>query len=202
MPESLKKLIYSISMLPGIGENRATKLAFFLLSANKNYTQELQKNIGDIKNNIEYCEICHSVTDKHTKICSICASKTRNHNQICIVEEYLDLLTLEQSWGYDWVYHILWGSISPMNGMFVWDLNFSSLFKRISEAETKIEIIIATNPNLEWEATASFFLEEISARKLKHKVKITRLSRGLSSGYLEYADTLSLVNALKERREV
>ena len=118
------------------------------------------------------------------------------------MEEYLDLLTLEQAGIYEGKYHVLGGAISPMNGVFVGDLHFSSLFERIENAPEKIEIILATNPNLEGEATASFFLEEISARKLKHKVKITRLSRGISSGYLEYADTLSLVNALKERKEV
>lgn len=89
-----------------------------------------------------------------------------------------------------------------MNGVFVGDLNFASLLKRIESADSKLEIIIATNPNLEWEATSSFLIEEIEKRKLKHKVKITRLSRGLSSGYIEYADTMSLVSALKERKEV
>lgn len=89
-----------------------------------------------------------------------------------------------------------------MNGVFVWDLNFSTLFKRIQDADSKIEVIIATNPNLEWEATSTFLSEEIQKRKLKHKVKLTRLSRGLSSGYIEYADTMSLVSALRERKEV
>ncbi len=89
-----------------------------------------------------------------------------------------------------------------MNGVFVGDLNFKKLFERIQSADEKVEIIIATNPNLEGEATASFLIEEIEKRKLKHQVKITRLSRGLSSGYIEYADTLSIVSALKERKEV
>lgn len=89
-----------------------------------------------------------------------------------------------------------------MNGVFVWDLNFSKLFQRIDDSDHKLEIIIATNPNLEGEATSTFFIEEIEKRKLKHKVKITRLSRGLSSGYIEYADTMSLVSALRERKEV
>jgi len=89
-----------------------------------------------------------------------------------------------------------------MNWVFVWDLNFSKLFTRIEDADSKVEIIIATNPNLEWEATSTFLCEEIEKRKLKHKVKLTRLSRGLSSGYIEYADTMSLVSALRERKEV
>lgn len=89
-----------------------------------------------------------------------------------------------------------------MNGVFVGDLNFHSLFERIKNADEKLEIIIATNPNLEGEATSSFLIEEIEKRKLKHTCKITRLSRWLSSGYIEYADTMSLVSALKERKEV
>lgn len=89
-----------------------------------------------------------------------------------------------------------------MNGVFVGDLHFKKLFERIENATEKIELIIATNPNLEGEATARFCIEEIEKRKLRHKVKITRLSRGLSSGYIEYADTMSLVSAIKERKEV
>jgi len=112
------------------------------------------------------------------------------------------MLTIEQAWGYSGVYHILWGSISPMNGVFVWDLNITSLFRRIEDSEEKLELIIATNPNLEGEATASFIIEEIEKRKLRHKAKITRLSRWLSSGYIEYADSLSLISALKERKEI
>ncbi len=112
------------------------------------------------------------------------------------------MLTLESAGGYTGLYHVLWGAISPINWVFVGDLHFSKLFERIESSDTKLELIIATNPNLEWEATSAFFTEEIEKRKLKHKVKITRLSRGLSSGYIEYADTMSLVSALKERKEV
>jgi len=189
-------------MLPGIGENRATKLAFFMLSTNENYLKDLRENILSIKEKIDHCTICHSVTDAWKSTCSLCENSSRDHTQICIVEEYLDLLTLEQSGGYQGVYHVLGWAISPMNGVFVWDLNVSTLFERISASDTNLELIIATNPNLEWEATSSFIIEEIEKRKLKYKVKITRLSRGLSSGYIEYADTMSLVSALKERKEV
>lgn len=189
-------------MLPGIGENRATKLAFFMLSANENYLKDFRENMLTIKEKTGSCEVCFSITDAEKKLCNICTNKNRNHNEICVVEEYLDLLTLEQSGGYSGVYHVLGWAISPMNGVFVGDLNFSKLFERIEQNENKLEIIIATNPNLEWEATSTFLTEEIQARKLKHKVKLTRLSRGLSSGYIEYADTMSLVSALKERKEV
>ncbi len=202
MPEALKRLIHNISLLPWIWENRATKLAFFLLSTNENYLRELRENILTIKEKTAICHICGAITDSPKDICNICNNSQRNHSEICVVEEYLDLLTLEQSGGYSGVYHVLWGAISPINGVFVWDLNFAKLFTRIEAADSKIEIIIATNPNLEGEATTSFLTEEITKRKLKHKVKMTRLSRGLSSGYIEYADTMSLVSAMRERKEI
>jgi recombination protein RecR len=202
VPEALKRLIENISMLPGIGENRATKLAFFMLWANENYLRELRENILTIKEKTGKCRMCHSITDAGKESCSICSNSLRDHSQICIVEEYLDLLTLEQSGWYNGVYHVLWGAISPMNGVFVWDLNFASLIRRTQESDQKLELIIATNPNLEGEATSMFLCEEIAQKKLKHKVKITRLSRGLSSGYIEFADTMSLVSALRERKEM
>lgn len=202
MPEALKRLIQNIALLPGIGENRATKLAFFLLNANENYLKDFRENISDIKENTSICNTCWAITDKWRDVCSICDNRTRNHASLCVVEEYLDMLTIEQSGWYEGVYHILGGSISPINGVFVGDLNFSKLFARIEESENKLELIIATNPNIEWEATSAFLTEEIEKRKLKHKVKITRLSRGLSSGYIEYADNLTLINAMKERKEI
>lgn len=202
MPEALKKLIQNIALLPGIWENRATKLAFFLLSANENYLKDFRQNIADIKENTSICHTCGAITDKGKDECNICGDRTREENTLCIVEEYLDMLTIEQSGGYQWKYHILGGAISPINGVFVGDLNFAKLFERINNSEQKLELIIATNPNIEGEATTSFITEEIEKRKLKHKVKITRLSRGISSGYIEYADNLSLVSAIRERKEV
>ena len=202
MPEILKRLIQNIALLPGIWENRATKLAFFLLNANENYLKDLRENIVSLKEKTGICKTCGAITDAPKDMCSICSDTSREKYAICIVEEYLDMLTLEQSGAYKWMYHILGGAISPMNGVFVGDLNFSKLFQRIEQANEKIELIIATNPNIEWEATTAFLLEEIEKRKIKHKVKITRLSRGLSSWYIEYADTLTLVSALRERKEL
>lgn len=173
-----------------------------MLNANNNYLKELRENIMSIKEKVGSCQTCSSITDAGKSECSICKNESRNATQICVVEEYLDLLTLEQSWWYNGVYHVLWGAISPMNWVFVGDLNFSKLFTRIQDSDNKLEIIIATNPNLEGEATSTFLCEEIEKRKIKHKVTITRLSRWLSSWYIEYADTMSLVSALRERKEV
>jgi len=202
MPEALKELINSISYLPWIWEKSATKLAFFLLNSNKNYVENLSNNILSIKNKVHYCKGCHALTDISREICNICDSSTRNKSIIAIVEEYLDMLTLEESWWYNWIYHILGWAISPINWVFIWDLHFESLFKKISEFDWKLEILLATNPNIEWEATSSYIIEEIEKRWLKYKTKITRLSRWLSSWYIEYADNITIVNALKERKEI
>ncbi|MDP2091314.1 MAG: recombination mediator RecR [Candidatus Gracilibacteria bacterium] len=202
MPEALKELINSISYLPGIGEKSATKLAFFLLNANKNFTENLSNNILNIKNKVHYCKSCHALTDMSREICNICDSTTRNKSTIAVVEEYLDMITLEESGGYNGIYHILGGAISPINGVFIGDLNFEQLFRKISEFDGKLELILATNPNIEGEATSSYITEEIEKRGMKYKTKITRLSRGLSSGYIEYADNITIVNALKERKEI
>ena len=202
MPEALKRLINSISYLPWIWDNRATKLAFFLLNSNKSFIENLSENLLSIKEKVEFCDVCNWLTDSGKKICNICSSKLKNTFKIAIVEEYLDMLTLEQSWWYDWVYHILWWAISPINWVFIWDLSFEKLFSRISASDEKIELILATNPNIEWEATNNYITEEINNRKLNYKVKITKLSRWLSSWYIEYADNITLINALKERKEI
>ena len=162
----------------------------------------MQKNLENIKSWVTFCKNCHSLTDKWIELCSICDSETRDRTIIAIFEEYLDMVSLEESGWYNWAYHILGWSISPVNWVFIWDLNFESLFNRINKADSKIELILATNPNIEWEATSNYITEEIEKRWLKYKTKVTRLSRWLSSGYIEYADNITLLNALKERKEI
>jgi recombination protein RecR len=189
-------------MLPGIWEKTATKIAFFLLGTNKNYIEDFKINLGNIKDKIGYCQTCRAITDAWKESCSICSNQKRVKDKICVVEEYLDMLSIEQAGAYDGVYHILWWAISPINGVFVWDLNLEQLFRRIESFETKGEIILATNPNIEWEATSTYIKEEVIKRNLRHKCVITRLSRWLSSGYIEYADNMTIINAMKERKEV
>ncbi|MDD4151130.1 MAG: recombination mediator RecR [Candidatus Gracilibacteria bacterium] len=201
MPEILKKLINIISLLPGIGDKSATKLAFFLLNANSNYITNFAKTLVDLKQNIGKCEDCNSLLDSGKDKCEICSNKERKHDIICIVEEYLDMLSIEQTGYYNGTYHILGGAISPINGVFVGDLNFPTLFKRI-ENNSHTELILATNPNIEGEATAMYIKEEIEKRGLKNKVIITRLSKGISAGYIEYADNISLINSIKDRKEI
>jgi recombination protein RecR len=202
MPEALKQLINSISYLPWIWEKSATKLAFFILNSNKNFVENLSENLINIKEKVHFCKSCNWLTDINKELCNICSSNNRDKKTIAIVEEYLDMMTIEESWWYKWTYHILWWAISPINWVFIWDLNFESLFEKINNFEGKLELILATNPNIEWEATSTYITEEIEKRWLKYKTKITRLSRWLSSGYIEYADNITLVNALKERKEI
>lgn len=202
MPEALKKLIQNISMLPWIWEKTATKIGLFLLQTNNFFIEDFQKNLGNLKTKIHHCQNCFSLTDNTNKICSICRNEERDIYTICIVEEYMDMLTIEWAGWYHWVYHILGWAISPINGIFVWDLNFEPLFRRIEKSEKKIELILATNPNIEWEATSSYIREEIEKRGLKYQTTITRLSRWLSAGYIEYADNMTIINAIKERKEL
>ncbi len=203
MPEELKKLINLIWFLPWIWEKSATKLRFFLLNSNKNYLQNFSQTILNLQENIWKCENCHMLVDKNTNLCSICSSKIRKKNIICIVEEYLDYLTIERTWIYDWVYHILWWALSPMNWVFIWDLNFETLFTKLHNFSwEEVELIIATNPNIEWEATLSYIKEQIEKRWLKNFVTISRLSRWLRAWYLEYADNITLINSIKERKQL
>lgn len=201
MPEILKKLINIISLLPWVWEKSATRLAFFLLNANKNYIENFAKTLLELKENVWKCEVCWALLDTPKTKCNICENISRKKDIICVVEEYLDMLSIEQTWYYDWTYHILGWAISPINWVFVGDLNFPSLFKRIEENKNS-ELIIATNPNIEWEATLQYIKEEIEKRWLKQKVIITRLSKWISSGYIEYADNISLINSIKDRKEV
>jgi recombination protein RecR len=173
-----------------------------MLSANKNFIDDFKLNLSNIKEKISYCSTCHALSDAGRQLCGICEKKTRDIHKICVVEEYLDMLTIEQSGGYNGVYHILGGAISPINGVFIGDLHFEDLFRRIEESEKEVEIILATNPNIEGEATSAYIKEQIEKRKIRYKVLLTRLSRGISSGYIEYADNITLINAIKERKEI
>ena len=202
MPESLKKLINLIGFLPGVWEKSATKLAFFLLNSNKNFLENLSHSLNTLKGSVSKCKNCGALVDIGNEHCSICLSSNRNKNIICVIEEYLDMLSIENSKVFDGVYHILGGAISPINGVFIWDLNFESLFARIQNASENIELIMATNPNIELEATVQYILWELEKRGLKKFVKLTRLSRWLSSGYIEYADNITLINSIKDRKEI
>lgn len=195
MPEALKKLVANIALLPGIGEKTASKLAFFLMASDQNYRSEMWESIQNISKKIDTCVACGSYKDTSSKECNYCADDRRDTHVICVVEEYQDLLALESTGVFHGKYHVLGGAISPMKWLSPADLGFASLFARLDDVE---EIIIATNPNFEGEATAMYIREHIPQKN----IKLSRLSRGLpNAGYIEYADDMTLMNAFQGRQD-
>lgn len=195
MPESLKKLIDIISFLPWIGEKSAARIAFFLLKSNKNYISNFIKHLENMQNKIKTCDSCFWYTDSENNICSICSDKNRDFNFICVVEDYLDLVSIEKLKIYKWYYHVLGWSISPVNWILPKDLKFIELFEKVKTWNYK-ELILAINPNIEWEATSMYIKENL----LWIDIKITKLSKWLPNAwYIEYADEITLINAFKWR---
>ncbi len=194
MPESLKQLIDALAKLPGIGEKTAMKLAFFIVTKKMWLLQELSERLLFVEKNIATCPICNGLKDREVESCRYCSSDTRDSHTICVIEEYADLLAIEQTGVFTGLYHVLGGSLSPLHGRWPRELNFDSLLKRLENIE---EIIIATNPNFEWEATALYLRDNVPSH-----IKISRLSRWLpNAGYIDYVDSLTLMNALKGRQE-
>lgn len=195
MPESLKNLIEMIHYLPWIGEKTAAKLAFFLLRANESYVENFANSLKNLQSSLRECEICHSMTDFDKPVCSICSDSRRNEAELCVVEDYLDMLSIERTWVFRWKYHILGGAISPISGITPENLNFDSLFSRIEKNSSISEVILAMNPNIEWEATALYAIE-----RMPRNLTISRLSKWLPhAGSIEYADEITLLSAFKGR---
>ena len=202
IPTKLKKLVNIISYMPWIGERSATKLAFFLLKSNSAYVKQFETLLSEIQTDIQECNVCHSLTDNLNNKCDICNNETRDKLKICVIEDFLDLVSIEETWVYTWTYHVIWGAISPINWVLVDSLNFPTLFNRVKDLKKldnfeKLEIIIATNPNIEWEATALYIKDNVP---YSDSIKVTRLSRWLpNSWYIEYADQATLINAFEGR---
>ena len=196
MPETLKRLIDIIAFLPWIGEKTAIKLAFFLLKANSAYVKNFSKILQDVQNEIIECSSCHGMTDRTNHLCKICSDETRDNSILCIVEDYLDMLSIERVGIYRWRYHVLGWSISPIQWTMPKDLTITHLFERVRSDVLIHEMILATNPNIEWEATSLYIRENIPRKNLH----ISRLSKGLPhAGSIEYADEITLLNAFKGR---
>jgi recombination protein RecR len=197
LPERVQKLIELLQKLPGLGPKSAARIAMYLMKTSKNYTSELGRILQDLRRDIVYCKTCNNIAS--TDPCDICASTERERSIICVVEDPLDVLAFENSTDFKGVYHVLGGVISPVNGVGPDELSINKLLKRL-ESEDVNELIIATNPNIEGEATAMFIKQEIKAQNLK--VKTTRLARGLPSGAdLEYADKITLKRAFEGRTD-
>jgi recombination protein RecR len=199
LPKSIQNLINEFSKLPGIGPKSASRLTFYLLKQPSLDINSFAKAISEIQNNILYCEICQNMAE--TNPCKICTSPNRNQNIICVVEDPLDVVAMDQIQNYDGTYHVLGGAISPLDGIGPDDLKIHELFTRLEKNMDQKEIILATNPSIEGEATAMYIAKQIKSPKYSH-VKVTRIGRGLPMGAdLEYADEHTLSKALEGRRE-
>jgi len=196
LPRSIQNLIDEFSRLPGIGPKSAARICFYLLSKSQEDIQALANSVFNLKNNLKTCSRCFNFAENEP--CEICADNERDQELICIVEEPLDVLAIERA-GFNGLYHVLGGAISPISGIGPDDLRIAQLIERLSADSDKIkEVILATNPSLEGEATAVYLAERIKPME----IKVTRLARGLPvGGDLEYADELTLTRSLEGRKE-
>ncbi len=195
-PRPLGKLINELSRLPGIGGKTAQRLAFHILSLPENEADALADSITEAKRSMRYCSVCGNLTD--TDPCAICSDETRRDDILCVVESPRDVLAMEKIKEFSGRYHVLNGAISPMEGIGPEDINLKSLILRLQKSDIN-EIILATNPNIEGEATAMYI-----ARLVRPSgIKVTRIANGLPvGGDLEYADEVTLLKALEGRREL
>lgn len=196
IPEPVTKLIEAFSRLPGVGPKTASRLTYFLLRAPDELSIGLADALRDIKEKTRFCSVCGNITVDDP--CGICADSRRDNALICVVEEPLDLLAIERTASYGGLYHVLNGAISPVNGIGPDQLRIKELVQRV-EAGGITEVIIATNPGQEGDATAMFLRRELQDKP----VKVTRLARGLPvGGDLEYVDAVTLLRALQGRNEL
>ena len=195
-PEPLLRLIEELQRLPGIGRKSAQRLAFHLLKNPRAEAERLCDAVRDVKDRVTYCSVCNNVTDVDP--CGLCTNPARNQRVICIVEDPQNVIAIEKSRDFNGVYHVLMGALSPLQGVGPDDLKIKGLLTRVDTAGAD-EVILATNPNVEGEATAMYL-----ARLLKPLgVKVTRIAMGVPvGGDLEYADELTVHKAIEGRREV
>lgn len=194
---SIEKLIESFAKLPSIGSKTAARLAFHMLNASEEETQDFINSILNAKKNLKYCSICYNITD--TDPCPICGNPKRDHSSICVVEDVRDVIAMERAHEFKGTYHVLHGSISPMNGIGPEDIKIKELLNRLTGEEKIQEIIIATNPRVEGEATAMYLSKLIKP----FGIKVTRIAHGVPvGGDIEYTDEITLTKALEGRREI
>jgi len=198
LPEPVQNLIDAFARLPGIGPKTASRLTFYLLRASEELSQSLSEALIGIKHQTGLCEMCFNITHKDSPICEICASEQRDRSLLCVVEEPLDVLAIEKTAGYNGLYHVLHGVLSPIEGIGADDLKIKELYRRIEAGDFQ-EVILATNPSMEGDATAMYLHERIN----KMGLRVTRLALGLPvGGDLEYADQSTLLRALAGRQNL
>lgn len=193
---SIEKLIESFERLPSIGHKTAARLAFYILNCSDEETSQFVNSILDAKKNLKYCSSCFNISD--TDPCSICSNPKRDSSSICVVEDVRDIIAMEKTHEFKGVYHVLHGSISPMNGVGPDDIKIKELLSRLMGGDVK-EVILATNPRVEGEATAMYLSKLIKPLG----ITVTRIAHGIPvGGDLEYTDEVTLTKALEGRREI
>jgi recombination protein RecR len=192
---AVDNLVAQLTRLPGVGTRTAQRLAFHLLQRPKDEALALAEAIAEVKERVRFCRDCGNLTEE--EVCAICADPRRDHSTVCVVEQPVDLLSLERTHEYRGLYHVLGGALSPLDGVEPGDLRVDELFRRV-DANGVQEVVLATNPNMTGEATAAYL-----ADRLRGRVRVTRLASGLPvGGDLEYADEVTLGRALSGRREM
>jgi len=198
LPEPVQDLIDAFARLPGIGPKTASRLAFYLLRAPDEMSRTLAEALQGIKSATGLCTICFNITHAGQEVCDICASSERDDSIICVVEEPLDVIALERTAGFVGRYHVLHGVLSPIEGIGPDDIKIAPLLQRLKTGTIK-EVILATNPSMEGDATALYLHQRITPLG----VRVTRLARGLPvGGDIEYADQNTLLRALAGRQEM
>jgi recombination protein RecR len=198
LPDPIQSLVIALERLPGIGPKTASRLAFYLLRASEDVSGQLAEALTDIKTKIAFCQECFNITSAGRERCEICESAQRDGKLLCVVEEPLDVLAFERLGAYQGRYHVLQGVLSPIEGIGPDDLKIKPLLERVGRGEV-CEVILATNPSMEGEATAQYLHPRLQALG----VRVTRLARGLPvGGDLEYADQNTLLRALSGRQDM
>ena len=194
MIKPLVRLIDAFKKLPGVGVKQAERFAFFILKSSQNDAENLASSIINAKKSIKTCSVCCSLCEESP--CEICSDENRDRKKICVVESYTDLQVIEKTGKYKGLYHVLLGVLSPLDGVHHDDLSIKLLMKRLDAIG---EILIATNPTVEGDATAMYISQLVKPRN----IKITRLAKGIpSGGSIEYSDEITLINALDGRKEI
>ena len=196
IPQSVTQLIEAFSRLPGVGPKTASRLTYYLLRAPDELSQTLSAALADLKTKTRYCSVCFNITEQDP--CPICRDESRDVSQVVVVEDPLDVLAVERTAAYEGRYHVLHGAISPVEGIGPEDLKIRELVARVEQGQVR-EVIIATNPGMEGDATAMYVQRQLAPTG----VRVTRLARGLpTGGDLEYVDSVTLLRALQGRQEM
>ena len=194
--DTVTKLINQFERLPGIGHKTAIRLAFYILEAPREIAEEMSKVLVEAKDNVKFCSTCFNLTEKDP--CDICSDKKRDDSVICVVENVKDVVALEKTHEYRGLYHVLHGAISPMNNVTAGDIKIKELLSRLADDKIQ-EVILATNPTVEGEATAMYISRLIKPLG----IKVSQIGHGVPvGGDLEYTDEITLTKAMEGRREL